>query len=457
MLNNNYEMNIIIIILLIALVSILFFVSKAKKWQEKIVIIFLLGGTAIYGGIGISMTSVDNSYILSFASFIICEGVGLMLGHKMFETDLIDRRNFITDIASSKDLISFFAIIYWLIILILLVYPTNHIKDLFSIRIDLNGVIASRIAKRSDVVLYVLGLLSKIASPFYCIFLSKQRNKIIIVFLLLEAYINTAIDGYIGRTAIMMLLIEVILVTFLINNAEKSYKKHIIFNLPRIKTVRKGSDINTQNTYRIKKAILIFLIGFIVAIPFLVSYQYSRQGKSYVGGGFTEAFLFLADSEINYPQYYEACENLKGQVISPLEYLYWFITLPIPKELFSLPGTTSITYTFSSIIRGISFGETGFSVLLTSLLGEGIMIWGKHLCFIHGIFIGLVWGAINSFLTENKELYLYQILFIARTLNMVRGGTQGSISTIINGIIPFVVICFVTSNIAKSLSRSKII
>ena len=86
-------------------------------------------------------------------------------------------------------------------------------------------------------------------------------------------------------------------------------------------------------------------------------------------------------------------------------------------------------------------------------MGEGILLWGKSFCLIHALFLGTVWGAINSFLTKHRELFVFQILFIARTLNMVRGGTQGSMATIINGIIPFVVICYVIFNISTSKSK----
>ncbi len=455
MLNGSYDIRIIALILIIAIVEIIVYVSNAKKWQEKLVIILLLGGTTIYSGIGISMPSVDKSYILIFALFLLFEGFGLHLGHHIFKEKEEQQLDYISYISNSKYLISAMAIIYWIITLILLVYPENHLSSLFSIRLDITGVIESRISKRTNLVVYTLGLLSKIISPFYCIYLSKQRKSKIIILLLLEAYINTAIDGYIGRTAIMMLLVEVILILLLINSSEKNRKKKYKITLGKHDLTRTGKDKseNQKNTGRVKQALVVFAVGFVIAIPFLVSYQFTRHGQSYSGTGFMDSFFLLFDSEINYPKYYSTCESLTGNVISPIDYAYWFLTLPIPKELFSLPSATTITYSFSSMVRGISFGQQGFSVLLTSLMGEGILLWGKSFCLIHALFLGTVWGAINSFLTKHRELFVFQILFIARTLNMVRGGTQGSMATIINGIIPFVVICYVIFNISTSKSK----
>ena len=454
MLSGSYDIRIIAVILIIAIAEIIVFVSNAKKWQEKIVIILLLGGTTIYSGIGISMPSVDKTYILIFTLFIFFEGIGLHFGHRLFKEKEEEQRDYISFISSSKNLIVAMAVTYWLITLILLVYPENHLGSLFSIRLDITGVIESRISKRTNIVVYVLGLFSKIISPFYCIYLSKQRKIKIIILLLLETYINTAIDGYIGRTALMMLLVEVILILLLINNSRETSARRFRITFGKHDfTHSNDKSENQKNTGRVKQALVIFAIGFVVAIPFLVSYQFTRHGQSYSGTSFIDSFFLLFDSEINDPKFYATCESLTGDVINPLEYAYWFVTLPIPKELFSLPSATTITYSFSSSVRGISFGQQGFSVLLTSLLGEGILLWGKSFCIIHALFLSIVWGGINSFLTKHKELFVFQILFIARTLNMVRGGTQGSMATIINGIVPFVIICYVIYNFSISKSR----
>lgn len=450
MMNITYEMPIFYLILVLGIAITIYFTSKAEEWQSKLINAFLLVGTTVYSGLGISSRSVDNSYIVFFILFLVFEGMGLKIGESvMRQKGESHHSNAIEIIASTSILITTLAILYWGIIVFLLVYPDNHLGSLFSVRLDISGVFENRIAKRTNSIVYMLGLVSMLILPFYSMYLAKQSKAKIVCLLFLETYLKTVTDGYIGRTSLMVLIVEIVIILMIINTTQDR-RKRVIFRFGNIKIGNnKNSEEPRESNKRLNRALVIVIVGFIIAIPFLASYQFTRQGKTFNETGFLGAFKVLLDSEINYPMHYAQAEYLIGSVITPLEYLYWLITLPIPKEIISLPSAISINTEFSSILTGIGYGGRGFSISLVSLMGEGILLWGKYFCFFHGFTLGFLWGVMNGYLSRHKELLIFQIIFIAKTLNMVRGGSQGSIAAMGNSIIPFIIVVYVVHNISK--------
>lgn len=445
----NYDVRIILGILVVSILVIFFFFKFAKNWQESLLVLFLLGGTTVYSGIGIAQDAVDKTYIPIFFIFMIFEGIGLFLGFKVFRPKE-EPTSFFTPLARSNKIMNAIAILYWGIIVIFLVYPTNHLLDFFtfSVKTDISGVFETRAAKRTNSIVYVLGLLSTMLSVFYYMFLASKSKRVIISLLLLEDYCFIITNGYIGRTELMMLLIRIILVLVIFApiqfNVDHSIKKE-----QDDRNDQGDSDNEASNTEKNKLRRLLFLSlilmgGFFLFVPFLVSYQFTRKGIDYAETDYLASLQFIFENEVYYPIFYETTESLKGFIITPLQYLYWFLTLPIPKELVSLPKSIAINNIVSEELTGIFMGESNYVILLISLLGEGILLWGKYLCFIHGLFIGFVWGSIGSCISRYKELVIFQIFFITKTFNMIRGGSQGSISFMVNCFIPFFVISFVS-------------
>ena len=445
----NYDVRIILGIIVVSIFIISFFFKFAKNWQESLLVLFLLGGTTVYSGIGIAQDVVDKTYIPIFFIFMIFEGIGLFLGFKVFKpkgepTDIF------TPLARSNKIMNAAAILYWAIIVFLLVYPTNHLFDFFtfSIKTDISGVFETRAAKRTNSIVYVLGLFSTILSVFYYMFLASKTKKIIIPLLLLEDYCFTVTNGYIGRTELMMLLIRITLVLIIFDpiryNVNHSVKKELD---DRNDHNEKASNTDRNKLRRLLFLFLFLLVGFFLFVPFLVSYQFTRKGGEYTETGYLAYLQFIFENEVFYPIFYENTESLKGIIITPLQYLYWFLTLPFPKELVSLPKSIAINNIVSEELTGVLMGESNYVILLISLLGEGILLWGKYLCFIHGLFVGFVWGSIGSYISRYKELVIFQIFFITKTFNMIRGGSQGSISFMVNCFIPFFVISFVLYNL----------
>lgn len=451
-----YELKVILLILILASIITVITLRKAKTWQEKAQTLLLLFGTTIYSGLGIANNDVDNSYIVPFLFFLVAMAFGIIAGYRVFEPktdfeDRLERRQTSLDrFINNKTLINAFAIIFWIIVLARLVYPVNCLPNLFSFSVDIHGVFENHIAQRSNMITYILSFLSLIMFPGYCVFLFSQKPWMIVVLLALQQYLDAVTDGYIGRTAIIVLIVQCIFVLTSKSTIRKGEKRHNMVNRSKCAVHNESSSQKEINKHW-KKTIFICCVTFVALMPFFFDYISIRTGAGTSSGSFIEKCLSLIESEIYYPMHYARTESLVHEVITPLQYLYWFITLPIPKQLISfLPTAIALNFKYSSIISGRAYASSGYSVSLVSLLGEGFLLWGRTFAFFHGLFIGFVWGGVCAYCHRYRKLEIYQIWIIAKTLNLVRGGSQGSISSVINTLIPFLLMVLILGSFIKT-------
>lgn len=398
------EVYLIISSIMIIFVVLIF----SRNLIQQIWLLFSVVGIIMYAGVGISLPDVPDSYLFHISIFVVCYVLTFIT---VSEKKLKDSSNML-ELTSIKllslELISKIGfIIYLLSILFFLIYPEFRLHYLIiPPNFTITGVLHRINFYNSFTLLYWVRIIGNLFYPFFWIHLYyiKKRKGIfpVIILLLIELYLKALKFEYIGRTDIMMTILIILIIMLYRDN-----KKFKVSQLT--------------------------LIGFsvILTIPFFVSYIYTRMGSSFQNISFFDSIKLFIQTELYYPIYYEfIIHNIS---INPLKYLIWLLTLPIPKIFTPFIDVVQINTFFSIMVSGINPSEIDFAIYLPSILGEAFIVWGNIFFWIHAIILGLVSGISYNILVKYKQLHFYSFYFIFRSLAMGRGGSQGYISTIING------------------------
>ena len=424
-----YDFLIFLIVCLVSVIILFVLNLSCKTWQEKICSIALILGITFYSGLGIAYETVDKNYVICFIIFLISTAIGLKIGFGVFpykkENKYVERIDYLLE-RHSKILNLVFCI-YWVLTIAMLFYPENRFLNLFNFEANIKTVFIVRENNRNDTLVYTINLIRMILIPFYYVWLQRRNSTIkVVILVLLQVYIDSVVDGYIGRSAALKTMLLVFFISAIMSRQKH---KNDDFSQKNYEIKR----MNLKLYKKIKKRLVMFAIVVLACIPVLYSYVYIRQGITVQNLSYMSAFCSLLESETSYPKWYDTTIQLNGLVISPLQYLYWLITLPIPKQFITfLPDTTILNYVFSEYATGILYGSANFTVALPSLLGEGFLIYGKYFYWIHGLVSGSVLGLCISFLQRFRTLNLYTSYVLTMVFVVARGGSQGTISSIIN-------------------------
>lgn len=454
--NFNYYVAILIVFLSYIVTKI--FLRYSRTGLERLCIIFLSIFTVIYSGLGISFQSVEKIYFLSFFSFFVFLLAGLSLGFRML--NIKKEFRFINSLAFNNSRITnYVAILYWSILIVRLVYPVNKLMNLLNPSISVLDVFSNQIAARENMIVYLLGILILVIRPVYYIFLIKiKSNMLPSLLIFLEIYFGIAINGYMGRSgAIVNVLLMILILVYKRGYGEDKVKETInrrkLKLLPRIvlskNRKRKIVDIKDEKSYlKARRVFITIAIIVILIAPLLFEYQFYRLGAQNQATNIIDKVNGLMEIEFSFPKLYNYA-SISSENHSPLEYFKWLVTLIVPKQLLPVGEVILINYEFSSSILGIEYGEPGFYVFLPSVLGEAIMLYGTHFVFIHGFVLGIIIGAFFSFYQKSKALLLWSIYVVCQLIFMPRGGSQGTISLLINGSLLLFLFAFVDVLYAK--------
>ena len=185
---------------------------------------------------------------------------------------------------------------------------------------------------------------------------------------------------------------------------------------------------------------MTFGILFIVCIPVLLAYESYRLGAELNVNYSLDAVYSLIYKETDYGKHYDFCvSHFSLRYLK--DYFIWLITLPLPSVFFKFKSTLVLVNTeFSELMIGIKSTEPGYYVLLPSILGEALFVFGPSLYWFHGFFLG---GFINKFCTcleKNAELSVLQMYFAAQFLLMGRGGSGSVLPQAINVMVFYLIV-----------------
>ena len=149
----------------------------------------------------------------------------------------------------------------------------------------------------------------------------------------------------------------------------------------------------------------------------------------------------LLEKETTYGRYYDFCASNSEEILI-LRYLVWFITLPLPSVIFGSIkefGLSTNTY-FTVLYTGVQEGASNYSVILPSIFGESLMIWGRNAYWVEALLVGFFVGKFCVCMERNEELSLLNVYFAVNMFIMGRGGSEAVIANMVNYMVMYFII-----------------
>lgn len=399
------------------------FKDKRPKW--------LLGslfvGIFFYSGWGIAYKNVPDEYIIIYTIFILTLGIPFLIFRKPLKSKDKELCAFDRKLLNGSKTLEGVAIIYLLLNLIPLIYPDFKLFDIF--RLKVGSIHTLRDATKGYFLLSLSNTLSILIAPFFYAFFTVQqklhpKSKKPIIFFIILIILQFGRFNYIARNEMLLDIVNIIMILYCV----KGFK------------------------FKFSLKIITVICGvIIVIIPFLYLYTFIRMGATYTGDtSFANMTDLLVKSEFYYPNFYEdilrKSTSFKEDIIDFINYI---ICLPIPNAIWpTKPGYHAIS-SFTQSFTGLERGDTGFFILLPSIIGEALIYGGKYLFWLFSLISGYIIALIYRYLCSKKTLTYYTFFIIVYAFTYARGGTMGLLPMLINGSICLFVFDLIISGIKK--------
>lgn len=417
-----------ILFLMIIFDIILCFFSKIyiKEKTHKIFMYLAILGFTIYSGIGIQIYSnkIDGPtvYFFQYILFLVVFFFFVFFSSKLKKNKLL---NGLDNLLESK-IFMIFVVIYFFTFIYELSFSGMklNISNLINIFSEYKATaFAVRVLRRENVIYsLIVNQIRSICTPFFYIFLYKHKDNILIFIslYLFPILCDTLANSYLSRNKIAV---------------------HLVFIFIYLILERKISK-------KLAKIITVFLI------PVMLFY-FSLMAQKRLGvnnsDGFFQSILNLVSSEIEYPSLYNYCLAANKEV-SLVNFIGYILLVCIPSQLYKYIGLTvpNLAYTFTKYVIGLSYGQTNnYYILLPSVLGESIMLFGKYFAWMYAIIYGVISTWFLRILRSRECLKYYLVYFLLDFFRQFRGGSQYVISTWETQLIPLIIIVFIYNSILK--------
>jgi hypothetical protein len=148
--------------------------------------------------------------------------------------------------------------------------------------------------------------------------------------------------------------------------------------------------------------------------------------------GVDNAVWLFAVKEFYYPVFFGDVVAVDG-VFQASRFWQWLVLLPIPKFLIGSGSSIYISTELTYLLTGAAPGDVSYSVVLVSVVNEGVYIFGRNWAWLMGLLLGAIFGLFSNLLGSVpswRALLLFAGLQFAATS---RAGFQGSMPYLING------------------------
>lgn len=417
-----------IIFLVVLAFSYILVYMNVKDRVYRIFYYLMLTGFTVYSGVGIftEYSAISENafiYLLQFLFFIFAFFCGSYFVRKYrihFYMEALD------DI-SGYTLIYIFAIIYIGTYVFRCIFSGVSLEDILSIKnlfISYSATtFATRVERNSSLVYKIItNQVSSITAPFFYIMLYniRKNHKKFIVLYCIPIILALLADGYLSRNKIAVYLVFIFIYLIV-------------------------EEIIPRN---------IAKIIAIVAVPFLL-FMFAVLANVRSGGGadidFWNSIKDLVFSEVEYPKYYDYCVS-KAKDVSVLNFIIYIFVVCIPSQFYSIFhfSTPNLAYSFTEAVTGLSYAQTNnYYILLPSVLGEALMLFGKYFAFIYGFIYGIVSSWFLKILKEHECLKYLLIYFLLDFFRQFRGGSQYVISVWETQLIPMIIIIAIVVSLRK--------
>jgi hypothetical protein len=420
------------IVVYVAVIGALAIVATSRALRnaiEKTCVYLFITAHAFYSGVGIARANTDDIYLVHYTVFMLCLVVGIRFGMFLYRSPGRAGISGAMEVELTQ-IARIGTLIYFGVQLLGLVYTNNLIPNFFRVVINIEDIFERKIAYKSDMITYLIFTAKVLLLPLVYIHMSRMKSSIRIVLLLIAIlYIEIVQLGYIGRSGLLSQLF-VLSGCVIIHRSDRW--------IGRVKEGRRVdvSAADARMWKGIRRLILVAIVCLILGMPLLQDFTAYRMGQA-SDSNTTDSIRNLLAVETGFPNHYSFCEEYHGNSesavhFSPGRYMSWIATLPLPKFTSSPLGAVNINYRFSELRTGNLYGTPYFHVALPSLLGEGLLMYGSHFFWVHGLFLGFLIAVVIRFLSSVRSLRFWAVYIALSIVLMARGGSQGAISVIVN-------------------------
>jgi len=437
----NYAALILMVVINCGLILITY--RKIPQNTSQVYYLFSIISIFIFSGFGISYNEIGQEFLVEYIIFSSVFTITFYIAIR--STKKKNKKSFISDkfinsikidITNDKRKNNNFYVIctvlFYLTFFIFLVVPEVRISQLWN---PPNSTVIGGYERinltQNNVILDIATMFRTLLLPFFMVYLydlkNRGKNSKIFLLVMLWIYLYFLSQIYISRYEMIVLLVFL----FVLITSKKN------------------------NGFRISKnQLIIIAFVFVLSIPALLSYQYSRSGFALQNLTFGQACSELMGIELQFPRFYPSTVALSDKV-SLIKYILWFILLPIPSFLLPSKGdiTILINRVFSSYILGLDYGNAGYYGLLPSILGEAILIYNQYFFWIHAIFLAIMLAKLCKILEKIPELGVLNLYFAINVFTIPRGGTQGYFGMVINSLVFYIFFRWIVIGYKKRKKR----
>ena len=402
---------------------------------QKMYYIFSIVGIVIYSGISTTYNNLCDEYFFSYLIFHACYTAAMIFAIRIhlvikkrrlllvYRVKEYERSLYLKQSISSEKLISdrvlkVCVLLFFSYYFIQLIYPEFRLSDLFRIGLSIDDIFSRRSDLRGNLIYQLFYYVNLFTVAFLFIFAyRKYRQKkcaAVIILFLLWYYLQMVTLGYMSRNE---MLIVIAFIVILFDN-------------------RKWAELKIT-----PRLVITGLVIAILMLPFLNAYELLRMGISARRSDVWNALGELLEKETTYGRYYDFCASNSEEILI-LRYLVWFITLPLPSVIFGSIkefGLSTNTY-FTVLYTGVQEGASNYSVILPSIFGESLMIWGRNAYWVEALLVGFFVGKFCVCMERNEELSLLNVYFAVNMFIMGRGGSEAVIANMVNYMVMYLII-----------------
>ena len=384
-----------------------------RDYRARWTIFVCMASVFMYSGVGIAYPEVNNSYVISFAAFVLA----FCLPFRWFNitNNSEELSNVDVCLLNNFKTLEKVAVFYLFLQLVPSIYPEFRLFQPFTVRDDYWGTMEYL---KNDPINKIAGTLSMLIKPFFyaylvCYVMKNPKGKKHLIFFLLVILLHYLELHYIARNSIATSLTEFLVLAFCL----------------------KGNRIEIK-----RKHLVIFACIILALFPLAFVYKLMVTGMDFqnLGISYGEMASLLAEQEFTYPRYYDGIlSSNRYNNFTVLSFLLYVICIPIPSFLW--PGKPSLGFAdaFTNGVLGLSRGDTGFYIVLPSAMGESLMVGGLWFSWIFALISGSAIAIVTRYISKHTTLIYYLFYLVVQCATYGRGGTAGLLPTYITGILGF--------------------
>ena len=421
------QLDILLVLIAITLVVYFFIKRFLNDARPKFFLATLLFGIFFYSGFGIAYEDIEDRFVFHYAIFIISFSIPFILCRNVKPSPNITP--FDRGLFRNIKTIRFLAYLYLILELVPLIFPEFRLFDIISFKTE--SIHELRAISKGNVIVSIADTLAVLIAPFfYASFTVEQelnpKTKKPLIFFILLIILQYGRYNYIGRYMMMTDIANILLILYCV----------------------KGFRYNIKLKHLLIGAAVVLMMS-----PILFLYTYFRAGQTYIGNyAFSSMLEMLMRSEFYFPAFYsDTLKHLDFMDESIEKFIKYIVCIPIPSALWPDKPTYNAIMSFTYMFTGYSRGESGFYILLPSIMGESFISGGEKWFWVFALCSGTVISLVFRYLCSNKTLTFYTFFIIVYGFTYARGGSTGLLPLLINGSLAI----FLYDFFAKKLTKRK--